>query len=181
MSETDVLHEQQKKTGKSTVIIIAILCVLVTAVVVLAVLHRSTMPEGHLELQAAREFLITAGEDTRNVSLSDLHTIGQMEISSSPRGELRTFTGVPLVRIFEHFDLDYSEVRTVVFTALDGFVTAVSIAEALDEANVFIVFEEDGRPLGTREEGGHGPYMLVVAQDSFPNRWARYIAEITLS
>ncbi|MCL2409818.1 MAG: molybdopterin-dependent oxidoreductase [Oscillospiraceae bacterium] len=172
-------EQQKKKIGKSTIIIIVALCVLIPAVVVLAILHRGNMEE-RLELQAAGEFLVTVGEDTFNVSLADLQTIGSVNVSSSPRGELRTFTGVPLVRIFDHFGVDYSDARTVVFTSLDGFVTAISIGEALDETNTFVVFEEDGEPLGTREEGGRGPYMIVVALDPFPNRWARYLMEVTL-
>ena len=165
--------------GKSTKIMTIVLCVLIPAVVVLAILHRENMME-RLELQAAGEFLITVGEDTRTVSMGDLLSIGVVSVSSSPRGELRNFTGVPLVRVFNHFGVDYSGARTVVFTSLDGFVTAMSITEAMDGTNVFIVFEEDGQALGTREEGGRGPYMVVVALDPFPNRWARYLMEITL-
>ena len=168
-----------KKPGTSTKIIIAVLCVLLPAVVVLAIIHRGAMEE-RLELQAAGEFFVTIGENTHTVSMGDLVSIGSVGVSSSPRGELRTFTGVPLVHIFDHFGVDYSEARTVVFTSLDGFVTAISIAEAIDETNTFIVFEENGVPLGTREEGGRGPYMVVVALDPFPNRWARYLMEVTL-
>ena len=177
MSELN--KQQKKKVGKSTIIIIVVLCVLIPAVVVLAVLHRGNMEE-RLELQAAGEFLVTAGEDTINVSMSDLLHIGAVRVSSSPRGEQRNFTGVPLVHILNHFGVDYSGAGAVVFTSLDGFVTAISIGEALDETNTFIVFEEDGEPLGTREDGGRGPYMIVVALDPFPNRWARYLMEVTL-
>ncbi|MCL2392803.1 MAG: molybdopterin-dependent oxidoreductase [Oscillospiraceae bacterium] len=169
----------QKEGNKSTKIIIIILCALALAVVVLAILHQGNISE-RLELQADGAFLVTVGADTHHVSMSDLRSIGAVAVSSSPRGVSRDFTGVPLVRIFDYFGIDYFEAETVIFTALDGFVTAISIAEALDETNTFIVFEEDGQPLGTREEGGLGPYMVVVARDQFPNRWARYLMEITL-
>ena len=158
---------------------IVALCVLTPAVVVLAAIHRESMQE-RLELQASGEFLIASGYEIVSVSLADLLDIGAVDVTSSPRGERRDFTGVPLVRIFDQFGVDYSEARTVVFTSLDGFVTALTITEALDEDNTFIVFEEDGEPLGTREEGGRGPYMVVVALDPFPNRWARYLMEVTL-
>jgi len=173
------ISTEPNKTNKGTLVIVAILCVLIPAVIILAILHRGTMEE-RLELQAAGEFMITSGEETISVSLADLLDIGAEEVTSSPRGERRDFTGVPLVRVFDQFGVDYSEARTVVFTSLDGFVTALTIAEVLDEENTFIVFEEDGEPLGTREEGGRGPYMVVVALDPFPNRWARYLMEVTL-
>jgi len=171
--------EISTKTNKGTLAIIVVLCILIPAVIILAILHRGTMEE-RLELQAAGEFMITSGEEKVSVSLADLLDIGAVEVTSSPRGERRDFTGVPLVRVFDRFGVDYSEARTVVFTSLDGFVTALTIAEVLDEENTFIVFEEDGEPLGTREEGGRGPYMVVVALDPFPNRWARYLMEVTL-
>ena len=171
--------EISTKTNKGTLAIIVVLCILIPAVIILAILHRGTMEE-RLELQAVGEFMITSSEETVSVSLADLLDIGAVEVTSSPRGERRDFTGVPLVRVFDRFGVDYSEARTVVFTSLDGFVTALTIAEVLDEENTFIVFEEDGEPLGTREEGGRGPYMVVVALDPFPNRWARYLMEVTL-
>jgi hypothetical protein len=176
---SEAAQQKKRKVGKSIIIIIIVLCVLIPAVVVLAVLHRNNMEE-LIELQSEGSFLLTAGDDTVNVSMSDLHGIGAVPVSSSPRGEQRNFTGVPLVRVFEHFGVDYSSARAVVFTSLDGFVSAISIDEALDATNAFVVFEENGQPLGTREDGGRGPFMIVVALDPFPNRWARYLLEVTL-
>jgi len=123
-------------------------------------------------------FMLTAGGQTHTVTMDDLLSIGAVGVSSSPRGVLRNFTGVPLAGIFDYFNIDYSDAGAVAFTSLDGFTAAVSIAEALDANNVFIVFEENDEPLGTMGEGGRGPYMVVVALDMFANRWARYLMEV---
>jgi hypothetical protein len=125
-------------------------------------------------------FLITDGDNTHTVSMDDLLAIGGVSVSSSPRDVLRNFTGVPLAGIFNHFNIDYSSAETVSFTSLDGFMSAVTIAEALDATNTFIVFEEDGEALGTMEDSGRGPFMVVVALDPFANRWARYLTEVTI-
>jgi len=170
---------EKKKISKGTIAIIAALAVLVIVVGITAVLNRENIEE-RMELQEAGEFLVTFGDETQTVSMSVLMSLEPVEVSSSPRGELRTFTGVPLVAVLEYLGIDYSEKRTVVFTSLDGFATALTIEEATDRTNTFIVFEENGEPLGTREEGGRGPYMVVVALDPFPNRWARYLMEVTL-
>ncbi|MCL2201182.1 MAG: hypothetical protein FWB75_04390 [Oscillospiraceae bacterium] len=169
----------KKKAGKGTIAMIAAFAVLVAVVAVTAILNREAIEE-RMELQEAGEFLVTIGDETHSVSLGDLLNLSPVEVTSSPRGELRTFTGVPLVRILDFLSIDFSQTRTIVFTSLDGFATALGIEEAVDETNTFIVFEEDGQPLGTREEGGRGPYMVVVALDPFPNRWARYLMEVTL-
>jgi hypothetical protein len=174
------MNEQKvKKTGRNTKIVFIVLAVLIVAVVVLAMLNYDDIMERR-ELQESGTFLVTAGETTHNVSMGDLLSVGAVAVSSSPRGELRTFTGVPIVGILDHLGIDYSNAGTVVFTSLDGFASVISIDEALDGANTFVVFEENGEPLGTREEGGTGPYMIVVALDPFPNRWARYLMEITI-
>ena len=73
--------------------------------------------------------------------------------------------------------MDHSAVNSVPFTSLDGFFTALALDEAL---HILIVFEEDGEPLSARDAGGTAPFRLVLAQDRFPQRWLRNVAEITL-
>jgi hypothetical protein len=87
---------------------------------------------------------------------------------------------VPLAGVFAHFGIDLSGAESVLFTSLDGFAAAIPAADAMDHTNTFIVFEEDNLPLGARADGGLGPYMIIVARDPFPNRWARYLMEITV-
>ena len=126
-------------------------------------------------------FLIIAGDSTHTVSMGDLLTIGGVDVSSSPRDVLREFKGVSLVNIFNHLGIDYSGAETVGFMSSDGFMSAVSIDEATDGANTFIVFEERGLPLGTIEnEDGCGPFMAVIALDPFPNRWTKYLTEVII-
>jgi len=170
---------EKKKINKGNMLIIVTIVVLTIIVVITAVLNRENIEE-RMELQESGGFLVTMAERTYVVSMKILMGLEPMEVSASPRGQLRNFTGVPLVAILDYFYIDYSEVGTVVFTSLDGFAAAISIEEATDETNTFIVFKESGQALGTREEGGLGPYMVVVALDQFPNRWARYLMEVTL-
>ena len=164
---------------KNIRILIAIICVLAVAIGAIGCddTAESIEAETHEENTT---FLLSVGDDTHIVSMYDLLTIGAVSVSSSPRGVFRTFTGVPLAKIFSHFEIDYSSANSVVFQSLDGFMSSVSLAEALDETNTFIVFEEDWQALGTYEEGGRGPFMVIVALDQFPNRWARYLTEVTL-
>lgn len=164
---------------KSTKMIVIIVAVLGVAVAVLAYLNHGIISE-RLALLEEGTFMISSDDTTHHVSIHDLMEIGVHDISASPRGELRTFTGVPIVYILRHFDIDYSEASSVLFLSLDGFATTITIAEALNANNAFVVFEESGELLGAREEGGLGPYMIVMAEDPFPNRWARYLMEVRL-
>jgi len=165
--------------SKQAKIIVAVLVVLIPAVIILAMINRENISE-RIALQESGTFLVTAFDNTHVVSLEDLFNLGVMNISAHPRGAERNFTAVPVMTILEHLGIDPSGGRALILTSLDGFATSITVNEAMDTSNAFVVFEEDGEPLGTRAEGGLGPFMIVMALDSFPNRWARYLMEITL-
>jgi len=82
--------------------------------------------------------------------------------------------------VFDYLGIDYSSAKSVSFTAADGYASALTIAEALDEENCFIVFDEDGKPLGTKENGGSGPYMMILPNDQFSQRWCKFLLEIEI-
>jgi len=156
-----------------------LILIMLSAIIIMGCASENYEPSDYIASETENfSFLLTAGEYTHVIYMSDLITIGAVSLSSSPRGVLREFTGVPLVNIFRHLELDYSGASTVSFSSQDGFMSAVSIDEALDAANSFIVFEESGEALGTMEDGGRGPFMIVIALDPFPNRWARYLTEV---
>ena len=164
--------------SKNTKIIIGVVSVLLPAVVILTFLNMRDMRE-RLEYHVEGSFSIIAFDNRYYVSFDDLVNMATREVVSSPRGELRTFTGVALADILGSIGADYSAGSSLVFNSIDGFRTAISMADALDTENSFVVFEEDGQLLGLR--GGHwedAPFMLVMALDPFPNRWARYVFEI---
>lgn len=170
------------RVNKSTAIITGVILFLTAAVIMLGILNYEYMTARRELLRGYGTFLVTVVSEnyTHVVSMDDVLTIGYMPVSAIYRGESRNFTGVPLASIFEHLGVDCSGADAVVVTSLDGLRTAISIADAMDDTNTFIIFEEDGQPLGTMEDGGVGPYRLIVARDPFPNRWARHLMEITV-
>ena len=165
------------KIKKSSAAVLAAIILLAGAAAVLGVINYSNMRERRELLRGYGGFLLTCAYYTRVVSPDDLLAIGYAAVSAQARGETRNFTGVPLAHIFAHFGMDLAGADAVIFSSHDGFTSAVSAA---DYANIFVVFEEDGQLLGSREEGGLGPYMIVIAGDPFPNRWARYLMEIAV-
>jgi hypothetical protein len=126
-------------------------------------------------------FTITAGRRTHTVTMADILALSPRSVTANPRGETRRYTGVPLADILIHAGVNHTGTNTVVFTSEDGFSAALTIAEDLDTRNTFIAIEQDRQPLGTIETDGRGPFMSVVAQDPFTNRFARYLTNITFS
>jgi len=125
-------------------------------------------------------FVITSAGQTHIATMADIIALNPIEIIARPRGEARQYTGVPLVEIFGRLGVDYSSASNVTFASADGFSSGITIDEALDVANTFIVIAQESEPLGTQAAGGRGPFMSVIAQDPFANRFVRYLVEITL-
>jgi hypothetical protein len=171
---------EKPKTSKNTKIIIAVVVVLLPIVVILAVLNFREMAD-RLEYHIEGSFRVVIGDDYRHISLHDLVNLSPQEIIASERGNPRIFLGVSLPAILEYSGLNYAAAVSLQFISIDGFRTAISMSEALEYDNAFIVFEENGTALGERPGlWGDAPLMLVMNQDPFPNRWARYIIEIVL-
>jgi hypothetical protein len=111
------------------------------------------------------------------MSMADIENMQAVNFSAYPRGVQRNFTGFALVEIFRHFNLDYQSAVLARFASYDGFATAISMADALGHG--FIATAEDNQPFAARGDyWANAPFMLVMADDPFPNRWARYITEI---
>lgn len=64
--------------------------------------------------------------------------------------------------------------------AADGYTVALTGDEVRMEDNVYIVYEQAGKDLGIREDGGTGPYRLIIRKDEFAQRWNKYLMEIEL-
>ena len=162
-----------------TVLIMIITAALFIAVIVLGILNFENISERRL-LQEGNTFLITAGSYTHTITKNDILLMDPKVISANFRDDIRNFTGVPIAEIFDFLDIEITNASTVILTSGDGFTTILTIDEALDRESAFVVFEEDGIELGSMEEDGDGPYMIVMAMDPFPNRWTKYLMEITI-
>ena len=170
--------------SRNTKIVAIVAASLIVAVAVLAWLSRDYILQRQA-LQESGTFIITAGGEQHVVTMSDLEAIGPSVIDANYKtnlmpAEQKKYTGVPLAGLLEYLGVDCSDARSVSFSASDGYVTAASIADAMDSESCFIVFLESGKPLGTRESGGIGPYMVIFASDRFSQRWCKYLLEIAV-
>ena len=91
-----------------------------------------------------------------------------------------SYTGVELKALLENLEIDTAGKTQVITKAVDGYTVALSLAEVLEDDNVYIVYKRDGKDLGAREEGGSGPYQIVIRKDQFGQRWNKYLMEIEL-
>ena len=170
--------------SRNTKTVLITTAVLVFAVAVLAWLNRDSMAERKI-IQESGTFRITTDSSQYIVTIDDFAEIGVRVIDANYKTNLmpavqKKYNGVSLKSLLNHLGVEYSAAKRVSFSAADGYVSAAPISDAMDEDNCFIVFGEDGNPLGTRESGGFGPYMAIFAKDRFSQRWCKYLLEIAV-
>lgn len=165
--------------------IIVIIAALVVIIGITAYLNREGLAEKRELMEQAR-FMITIGVNNITYEMADIRALGETEFTAILRGGGRpgreyTFTGVPLRNLLVGIDgVNLTDVRMFVVRSVDGFTVAFTYAEIMAEDNVYLVYKRNGERLGTRADGGTGPYRIVVRQDPFAMRWARYAVELEL-
>ena len=157
------------KIKRSTIVIIAILALLAIGTAVFALLNRRNTRAGD-----GASFVIVCGEVEHTVTKDELAAIGLRGVEANYKkngkpAETRVYTGVPLVEILAHKSIDTQGISTAHFAASDGFRTVLSIDDALDSENCFIVLDDDA-----------GPFLMIKPKDPFSQYWCKYLTEITL-
>ena len=161
-----------------------VVIILTLAAAILAFLNRENIAEKKA-MQDSNTFLIIANGKQTIVTMDDITALEPCVVnanykSSGENPVEKQYTGVSLKSVVDYFNIDYSKAKSVSFTAADGYASVIPISDALDEENCFIVIEEDGKPLGTKENGGSGPYMMILPNDQFSQRWCKFLLEIEI-
>ncbi|NLO22181.1 MAG: FMN-binding protein [Syntrophomonadaceae bacterium] len=103
-----------------------------------------------------------------------------MSIHSSTGTTTHQFTGTLLAHAISLLDPDlltqYSQVMPV---GVDDYISNISMEEVLAENSVFLMYEDNGQPLLTKE-GQAGAMRVVVIDDVFGQRFTNYMIEIVL-
>lgn len=171
-----------KRREKRNVGIIVTAVFLVMAVAVLAYLNAGNV-EGKKELEAQAEFLLAAGSREFRVARQDLVDLQPQDfaavLQTSTTGPTTlNLTGVELRQLLAVYKIALTEGSTLEVHSLDGYTSIVSGAEVLEEDNVYICISLDGEPLKTRKEGGWGPYLLVLKNVQYAQRWCKFLEKI---
>ncbi|MBR6311634.1 MAG: molybdopterin-dependent oxidoreductase [Oscillospiraceae bacterium] len=161
---------------KGVLIVIIVLVVLAAAVSVLAVLNRPG------ELPESGSVAVTSGGETLRVFTADeLKALPYIEaqkeiVSSSFANDEGLFRGVPLRALLA--EAGAPEGAQIVVRSEDGYVTAFPADEVYDSDNIFLAYSKDGEGLGSKDKNGTGPLRIVVTDDEFGTRCAKYVSEI---
>lgn len=128
-------------------------------------------------------FTIKSGDQTCTVDMNSIKNMGKQtfdaNLKSNGKAPVKhTYTGVPLKTIFENKKINTNGKTKVIVKAADGYTSAITMNEAMDDSNVYIVYEIDGKSLGKKENGGSGPFEMIIRNDQFSQRWCKFVLEV---
>jgi Sulfite oxidase and related enzymes len=91
-----------------------------------------------------------------------------------------SFTGVALKKVLEAAGVRTDGASKVIVKAVDGYTSVLTMEETMQDNNVYMVYAIDGKPLGKKEDGGAGPFEMVIKSDQFSQRWCKYVVEVEI-
>lgn len=167
---------------KRNLLIVIIIVLLVVAVAVLALLNRPQSPliSGQLDIIAGEDVLAQfSAEDIMALPAEEFE---QNIVSGNQEDSSGRWTGVALPLLLDQAAPGWQEAgyTMVAAQAEDGYVVAFELAEAAAEDNVYACYLLDGQGLGAMDEGGDGPFRLVVRNDEFGTRCIRNLCQLEL-
>ncbi len=138
------------------------------------------------ELEMNAQFLLTLDGNQYKVAMQDLLTLEPVDFdavmdTSTTDPTPVVFTGVELSRLCESLGFHISEDSSILAKGLDGYASAVTGSEALAEGNVYICIYMNGEVLKPKKQGGFGPYLMVIKNERFAQRWCKFVEEITIT
>lgn len=168
--------------NKRVLIVILIFVVLLVVVFISLRLNQPSI-ERQKEFLENAEILLVDGDSERVININDLKSIGEEEFeaildTSSTDPSLNTYNGIQLRDILSYFKIPLNNKDVIILSGVDSYSVAYSAEEVLMDKNVYIAFMEDGKLLGSMDDGGRGPYESIVVSDQFSNRRCKWLTKI---
>ena len=167
------------KTSKTAIFIIVLLIVIFLAALSM---NKSGIESRRILLESSTIEVISEDQSDM-VGLEVLQSLGLEEFeavldTSSTDASLHKYSGVQLTKLLVELGYGIDEKDMIIATGADGFSVAYSGEEVLEDGNIYIAVMEEGNYLGGIEDGGSGPYEIIVISDSFSNRRCKWVTGI---
>ena len=163
-----------------TIGIIILILIIITGV--FAFINRE-MVKDNKEAHENAEIIIKGEGSETKLSFEDIANLGEEEFTaildtSDSDPKEHSYTGIPLVNIIEKAGINIEDKKQIIVKGIDGYTIALSSKEVMDKDNVYLVYKLNGKFLKGKEEGGSGPYQIIVRKDEFSQRWCKFVVEM---
>jgi hypothetical protein len=163
--------------------ILGIIVVLVVILGVTGYLNRgATAEKAALNENAVFKVLVN-GEEIASKNMVEIQAYGEVDFEANLKTSGKdpipyTYSGVLLKAILEDAGVDLSDAKGVVVSAVDGYAVSLTMEKIIADDNVYLAYKRDGELIGTREEGGKGPYQMIISKDAFSQYWCKYALSV---
>lgn len=174
------------KRARERKVLLGIFLLLFAVVAVTAALHsRASQPLDRLYQNEQLRIGIN-DQETRTLSRQDLqslpfHDFEETRRTSAGDASRHAYGGIRVEDVLQHAGIDPAAHEQVTVQAVDGYVRSIDMAQILADDQVYLVMTQDGQPLKTQEEGGDGPYLVVIRHEAFSQNWVKYLVEVKVS
>ncbi len=129
--------------------------------------------------------IMEEGQKVREYTMSEIQAMGETHfkanLKSSGQAAIEyTYQGVLMKTILENAGVNFEGKNAAIVTAVDGYVVSVGMDKLMDDENVYLAYMREGELIGTYEEGGRGPYMMIISKDQFSQYWCKYAYSVEL-
>lgn len=174
-----------KPKNKKKWVLPAAILALAAAVAVLAVLNRDAVFTTLKGLETGEVVVKAEGREVSRFDLDFVKSLPKAEFDDRIKEAGKSavaahFGGVQLKDVLKKLGVDIQGYEKITYRAADGYASAGTVEEVNADGKVFVVYEKDGRPTGTRGEGGTGPLEIVIAGEAFSQRNCKYLMEIDI-
>ena len=159
-----------------------VMLILIAIIVVFALVNRG-LTKNSQEAHKNAEILMVGKNIEDKFTYDQIIQLGEEEFtavfdSSNTDPEEHKYTGVPLKKLIEEAGITLKDTQQVNVRAIDGYTVALKSDEVLEDENVYLTYKQDGEPMKSKEEGGSGPYQVIIRKDAFSQRWCKFVTEI---
>lgn len=163
-------------TNKMIAVIIICLIIVVGIFLYLNSLEER-LDEGEIRIKAGNNVLgIVALEDVKQLP----SVKKKLAINSTLGITKHQFTCTPLSEVFNKIEPnivnDYKKIITI---GVDNYTSSIKMDEVLEKNNVFLVYEDNGKPLKSKT-GKEGTMRVVILNDIFGQRFTNFLVEMRL-
>lgn len=165
--------------NKQNRLILGIIVVLAVILGITGVLNRGAAEAKSLLNENAVFKVLVNGEEVAIRNMAEIQALGEVDFDANLKKSGKDpityeYSGVLLKTILEDAGVDLTDAKGVVVSAVDGYAVSVTMEKILTEDNVYLAYKRNGELIGTREEGGKGPYQMIISKDLFSQFWCKY-------
>lgn len=140
-----------------------------------------------IALEQNAEFLVKeSGKEVLTFNMEEIRKLGETDFKANYKKNGKdpiqyTYTGVPLNKILEKAGIALEEKTSLVASSVDGYTVAYDMKKVLEDDNIYLSYMKEGESLGNRDDGGSGPFLMVISKDKFSQNWCKYVVEVDIN